>query len=183
MNENEALRIILEALDDEDVALFSTGYISRRAYSIKDREGNFYMLGSMGLLSSLGLGLALNNPDRRIVVIEGDGSFLMSLSVLPQVGYLAPRNFYHIVLDNGVYESTGGQPSASSSMNLLGVASCAGYATYSFGILDNLKEECFEKRGPAFVLVPVEPGEEVGSRVSLPPEKMVERLGKHLGAV
>lgn len=180
MNENEALRIILDALDDEDIALFSTGYISRRAYSIKDREGNFYMLGSMGLLSSLGLGLALQNPNRRITVIEGDGSFLMSLNTLPLVAHLAPKNFHHIVLDNGVYESTGGQPSISSYIDLGQIAVWSGYQ-WNFYSIKNLGE--FLVEGPTFMVVEVEPGGEVGSRVSLPPEKMVERLGKHLGAV
>ena len=80
--------------------------ISREAFNIRDRAENFYMIGSMGLLTALGLGLALQSPAWRIWVIEGDGSALMSLGTLPLIATLRAHNLIHVVLDNEVYEST-----------------------------------------------------------------------------
>ena len=88
MTRHEALEHILTPLSDRDLALFTTGMISREAFNIRDRAENFYMIGSMGLLNALGLGLALQSPARRVWVIEGDGSALMSLGTLPLIATL-----------------------------------------------------------------------------------------------
>lgn len=184
MNTPRALRVILSSLTDDDVALFTTGFISRRAFHIKDRDNNFYMLGSMGLLSALGLGIALNKPSSRVVVIEGDGSALMSLGNLPLIGSLKPTNFYHIVLDNGSYESTGGQPTIAREIDLSKIAEAAGYEQVSkVKKPDELLEtitELFNQKGPCFILVKVKPSEEIGQRVSLSPEEIKERLRRVL---
>lgn len=90
---------------DEDIALFSTGYISREAYGIKHRDGNFYMMGSMGLLSSIGIGLAMASK-KRVFVFDGDGSFFMGLDAVP---LMRKHNIVHIVLNNKQWSSTGGQ--------------------------------------------------------------------------
>ena len=92
-----------------------------------DRPANFYMLGSMGLLSSFGLGLALLAPELRVFVLEGDGSALMSLGTLPLIAAEHPANLIHVILDNEVYESTGGQPSISSQVELAELGRSAGY--------------------------------------------------------
>ena len=105
-----AIEKILEQVESGDVVLSTTGMISREVFQTKDRPGNFYMLGSMGLLSSFGLGLALLQPDRRVFVLEGDGSALMSLGTLPLIAAEQVANLIHLVLDNEAYESTGGQP-------------------------------------------------------------------------
>ena len=91
---------------DEDIALFSTGYISREAYDVKHRDGNFYMIGSMGLLSSIGIGISMASK-KRIFVFDGDGSFFMGLDALPLMQNR--RNIVHVVLNNGQWSSTGGQ--------------------------------------------------------------------------
>lgn len=123
----DAIRALLERLQPDDLALFTTGMISREAYGILDRPGNFYMIGSMGLLSSMGLGIALNQPARRVVVVEGDGSALMSLGNLPLIAHQAPPNYTHVVLDNEAYESTGNQPTISSTVDLAAQAEASGY--------------------------------------------------------
>jgi len=181
----EAIRAIISRLADRDVALFTTGMISREAYSLGDREGNFYMLGSMGLLSAFGLGIALNNPARRVVIVEGDGSALMSLGNFALIGSQQPRNLCHIVIDNEAYESTGGQPTVTSDVDLAQVASASGYA--SAGKVDNLDDlvkilpELVNSDGPAFLLVKVElVGKEVPGRVALSPIEIKQRLGGFL---
>ncbi|MDP6115250.1 MAG: thiamine pyrophosphate-dependent enzyme [Planctomycetota bacterium] len=128
MKRSEAIERILENIGETDLALFTTGMISREAFSAKDRDANFYMIGSMGLLAAMGLGIALNKPDRRIVVIEGDGSALMSLGTLPLIAHEAPGNFIHVILDNEAYESTGNQPSISRGRDLAKHAEASGYA-------------------------------------------------------
>ena len=128
MTRHEALEHILAPLSDRDLALFTTGMISREAFNIRDRAENFYMIGSMGLLNALGLGLALQSPAWRIWVIEGDGSALMSLGTLPLIATMRVPNLIHVVLDNEVYESTGGQPTISSEVDLAALAEAAGYA-------------------------------------------------------
>ncbi|PON13188.1 hypothetical protein C2W62_35680 [Candidatus Entotheonella serta] len=87
----EAIEAILTHVDTADMVLSTTGMISREVFTTEDRPGNFYMLGSMGLLSSLGLGLAVLAPQRRVWVLDGDGSALMSLGTLPLIATTAHR--------------------------------------------------------------------------------------------
>ncbi len=123
----DAVRIISEYLATDDLVVSTTGMISRELFVTEDRPGNFYMLGSMGLASSFALGLALLNPSRHVIVLEGDGSALMSMGTLALVASEAPSNFLHIILDNESYESTGGQPSISKQVDLAAIAASCGY--------------------------------------------------------
>jgi phosphonopyruvate decarboxylase len=85
------------------------------------------MVGSMGCVSSLGLGLARAQPQRRVVVLDGDGAALMRLGALATIGHEQPANLIHILLDNGVHDSTGGQATVASSADLAAVAAACGY--------------------------------------------------------
>jgi thiamine pyrophosphate-dependent acetolactate synthase large subunit-like protein len=105
----------------------ANGFISRWVCALGDDEANFYMIGSMGLASSIGLGIATAHPDVPVGVIDGDGNVLMNLGSLPMTGVLAPARFRHVVLDNGVYASTGNQPTISSRVALEDIARAAGY--------------------------------------------------------
>ena len=155
----QAIQKILEHVADADIVLNTTGMISREAFATQDRPGNFYMLGSMGLLGSLGLGLAVLTPQRRVFVLEGDGSVLMSLGALPLIAAERPGNLVHIVLDNEAYESTGGQPSISSRVDLGEVAKSAGYARVARVAeaedLDRALLGCALGDGPFLILVKV----------------------------
>jgi thiamine pyrophosphate-dependent acetolactate synthase large subunit-like protein len=128
---SRAIAIILEHAGPTDLVLSTTGMISREVFVTDDRRGNLYMLGSMGLVSSLALGLALLEPQRRVWVLEGDGSALMSLGALALVPTESPRNLVHIILDNEAYESTGGQPSVSRDVDLAEVGRSCGYPRVS----------------------------------------------------
>ena len=123
-----AIQAILRRVEANDLVLSTTGMISREVFVTDDRPANFYMIGSMGLLSSFGLGLALQSPDKRVYVLEGDGSALMSLGALPLIASERPTNLFHFILDNESYESTGAQPSISSKLDLAEVAKSCGYA-------------------------------------------------------
>jgi len=181
-----AIRCILSALKGS-LFVCATGMISREAYSADDREENFYMIGSMGLNSAIGLGLAIHLPHREVVVLDGDGSVLMNMGMLATVGQAAPGNFVHIVLDNRSYASTGGQPSISGEVALEEVARAAGYA-HATRIRDQIQLaqelDALDKRPrPAFHLVEVEPGNESGiSRVCHPPPEITRRFMRATGS-
>ena len=117
------------------------------------------MIGSMGLLSSFGLGLALLAPQRRVFVLEGDGSALMSLGALPLIAAEHPGNLVHIVLDNEAYESTGAQPSISSKVDLGEVAKSCGYRRVArVDAVEGLHRALFEcdlGNGPYLILAKV----------------------------
>ncbi len=102
------------------------GFPARELFSVQDRLDNFYMLGSMGLASSIGLGLALSQPEP-VYVIEGDGALLMNLGSLASIAREAPPNLCLIVIDNLVYGSTGNQPTArAAGTDLAALARAAG---------------------------------------------------------
>jgi len=117
-----AIKTILGRIDTDDLVLSTTGMISREVFVTSDRPANFYMIGSMGLLSSFGLGLALHSPEKRVYVLEGDGG------ALPLIASERPANLVHIILDNEAYESTGAQPSISSKVDLAEIGRSCGYA-------------------------------------------------------
>lgn len=127
VGQDEALAAIREGAGPVDALLATTGYTGRALYALGDRPSQFYMVGSMGCVSSLGLGLARARPDRRFVVIDGDGAVLMRMGALATIGHERPDNLVHVVLDNGVHDSTGGQATVSSTTDLAAVARACGY--------------------------------------------------------
>jgi phosphonopyruvate decarboxylase len=183
MTRYEALQHILAHLPAGHLALFTTGMISREAFNIDDRDENFYMIGSMGLLNALGLGLALQAPSHTIWVIEGDGSALMSLGTLPLIATCRPGNFIHVVLDNEAYESTGGQPTISSTVDLAALAQAAGYARVwrvdDAVSLQQALQETVHTPGLTFVRAKVTGRAPEGlGRVSLTPEEIKQRFAQ-----
>ena len=153
----KAIEKILEQVEVGDLVLSTTGMISREVFVANDRPENFYMIGSMGLLSSFGLGVALLNPDKRVFVLEGDGSALMSLGTLPLIAVENPGNLFHIILDNETYESTGAQPSISSDVDIANVGRSCGYKHVArvdeMVGLQNALLDCDMGYGPTMVLV------------------------------
>ena len=123
------LRVIQQSSAPEtgDLVIATTGYTGRELYALEDRPNQFYMVGSMGCASSFALGVALTRPDRRVVVVDGDGAVLMRMGALAVLGTQKPANLIHIVLDNGSYESTGNQATVSPSVDLCTVARACGY--------------------------------------------------------
>jgi len=128
LNKNQAIKIITDNIEGPIIS--ANGHISRNLYGINELPSNFYMIGSMGLASSIGLGVALKNPKKRIFVLDGDGNILMNLGSLTTIGTLKPENLVHFVLDNGIHESTGGQPTHSNKIELEKIAKAANYIVY-----------------------------------------------------
>lgn len=117
---------LLAELTDE-LLVSTTGYLSRQAHHERDRPDSFYMQGSMGHAAAIGLGLADARPDRRTVVLDGDGAFLMHLGTGSTIGASGVDNLVHVVVDNGCYESTGCQPSTSATVDWSALGTALGY--------------------------------------------------------
>jgi len=183
ISRREALGVALKELDDEPV-VHANGYMCRESFAIGDRPQNFYMIGSMGLASAIGLGLALVGPERRSVVFDGDGNLLMSLGTLAMVGSLGPRNLVHLVFDNGVYGSTGGQPSPSRRTRLDRIAAGAGYRTTravaSPAEIALAVRSAGVETGPHFVLVKVTPAESPAPRIPHTPRAIRDRVRQRM---
>jgi sulfopyruvate decarboxylase beta subunit len=184
MKGTEAFEEIIPLLTDE-IAIHANGYICRESFNIKDRENNFYMIGSMGLASSIGLGVAVSRPDQKTIIIDGDGNVLMSMGTLAMIAAAAPKNLIHIVIDNEAYESTGRQRSLSESVSLEKVAQSAGYLQTKKVTNKNQIKDAFQelmgKDGPSFLLVKVEPSfDKSTGRVHHTPEEITSRFMKSI---
>ena len=127
-----------------------------------DQKMDLPISGAMGKASSVGLGVALAQPDKKVLILDGDGSLLMNLGSLVTLSNKSPKNLYHFLFNNNVYAVTGGQPIPGAEVSdWEGMAEAAGYAkVFSFDNLEDLTtglDEVFESEGPVFVHLRVEP--------------------------
>lgn len=180
MKRYEAIEVITESLKGDELVISANGMISRELFSIKESPNNFYMLGSMGLASSIGFGLAFSLPNKKVVVIDGDGNILMNLGSLATIGHFAPNNLVHIVLDNEMHASTGGQPTVSNTVQLEEVANATGFRiakrVSSSEDLHLSVRGVLRSKGPSFILVKIEKGERDVPRVSYEPTYIKDRF-------
>src|SRR2546423_3013982 len=127
MTRADAVARVADALQPDWLAIACNGMIARELFTQHDAPTCFYMIGSMGLAASIGLGLAIVQPARIVVVFDGDGNVLMSMGALGSVAAAAPRNLYHVVFDNASHGSTGDQETISNRVPIEKVAAAAGY--------------------------------------------------------
>ena len=166
------------------VILASTGYAGRELYKIKDDNNHFYMVGSMGCISSFGLGLALVKPDLKVILIDGDGAALMRLGNLTTIGSYSPPNIIHFLLDNEIHESTGGQYTVSRSIDFAQIAVACGYQNVTR--LSNIKlldEAIFEDKGKGPIFYHCKTRGETNRslpRPTISPKDVAKRLKEHL---
>ena len=125
-NRYQTLEKTLECVSDETALIATAGKCGRELFTIADRPQHIYQVGSMGGASGMGLGVALNT-DKPVVVLDGDGAALMKMGSLATIGAYAPENLIHVVLDNGVHDSTGGQATVSPHVDFAQVALACGY--------------------------------------------------------
>ena len=125
----EALRLVVaQTPADGTVLLATTGFCGRELYAIDDRPNQLYMVGSMGCILPFALGLALARPDLRVIALDGDGAALMRMGAFATAGAYGPSNLWHLLLDNGVHDSTGGQATVAPFVSFAEVAAACGYA-------------------------------------------------------
>jgi len=182
MIRKEAVEIIGKHIGKNPI-ISANGFMSRDLFEVNDKESNFYMIGSMGLASSIGLGIALKNPQKKVYVFDGDGNILMNLGSLVTIGSLKPKNLIHIIFDNNSHESTGGQPTNSSKINLGKIAKEVNYKVFvikSKTKLIILLKDLKKLKGPIFLLIKISTSKERSKRVSWDPKAIRDRVMKTL---
>ena len=178
------LSAVQAAVQPNDLIVATTGYTGRELYACGDRPNQLYMVGSMGCALSVGLGLAVACPERRVIVIDGDGAALMRLGAMATTGYERPPNLVHVLLDNGVHESTGSQRTVSRSIDFCGLAAACGYPR----VAEVARPEDI---GPAigqpapelnFIHVPIMPGVPELPRPGISPEDVAARFRSYISS-
>jgi phosphonopyruvate decarboxylase len=184
----DALTALLAAKRDDDVVIATTGFTGRELFTLGDAPNQLYMVGAMGGASAVGLGLALLRPERRVLVIDGDGAVLMRMGNLAMVGAHAPRNLLHLVLDNEAHDSTGAQATLSRGVAFGAVAQACGYArvvgTDSLAVLAEELARHTAQSGPTLVHFRTRTGTlaKLG-RPKISPAEAKARLRQHLSTL
>lgn len=161
MKRDECFRLLARHVKDEAVVATYSSAVDWVA--VAPRTLNYTSIGAMGLDSSHGLGLALGRPDRRVIVLQGDGSLLMNLGSLVTIAAVAPKNLIYLVAQNETYEANGGHPIPAPKVDFAGLARAAGYAAiYDFsdlGVFAQQVAHVLEQQGPVFATLHVEPSQ------------------------
>jgi len=178
MNRKEAIQAIVGEIGTDPIVA-ANGYISRDLYEVSDRKENFYMIGSMGLASSIALGVAIKNPKIKVYVFDGDGNILMNLGSLATIGNLKPKNLIHIVFDNHAHESTGGQPTNTKKIHLEKISKSVNFTVAKISTKQRLVQTIkkFNKMsGPIMLVVQIQKSKKISSRVEIKPDIIHQRF-------
>jgi len=192
VSRQDALReVVARTPVGSTAVLATTGFCGRELYAIEDRPNQLYMVGSMGCVTPLALGLALARPDLRVVALDGDGAALMRLGAFATVGAYGPRNLFHLLLDNGVHDSTGGQATVSAGVSFAEIAAACGYASsletddvsrIGAWLSEPPADGACSLQGPTFARLFTRPGSPDGlPRPSVTPIDVRTRLMQHFG--
>ena len=186
MNRFELLSLLQETLQ-YNLVVCNIGLPSQELYKVNDRPNYFYMLGSMGLSSSIGLGLSLT-IDKNVISIDGDGSVLMNMSTLATIGNRAPINYTLLIIDNGSYGSTGDQKTFTSEKTSLKnvaigagcekVIECSGMET-----LENLNKALADKDHSYVIISKINSGNVAIKTIPLNPITIRDRFRRSIGLV
>ena len=175
----ELLQEIVPILDGDELVVCNIGFPSQELYALNDSERFFYMLGSMGLSSSIGLGLSKTTP-KKVISIDGDGSVLMNLGTLSTIANFAPKNYILFIVDNGAYGSTGDQPThTSGKTDLAALARAAGiekvHAVDGKAAKGKLSS-CLLEDGPHVIVAKVAPGSPKLTAIPMSPGAIRDRF-------
>lgn len=134
MSREEAIEVVLNEMPENTIYAATTGRATRELYFLREKRNetkshDFLNVGSMGHASSVALGMAMECPKRNVVVLDGDGAAIMHMGAMAMVSNKNIPNFLHIILNNGVHESVGSQPSVGQKINFTKIAEACGYAT------------------------------------------------------
>ena len=180
----QVLETVQQLTTSEDVLIATTGFAGRELYALDDRPNQLYVVGSMGCASSLALGLSLALPNRRVLLLDGDGAALMRLGNLATIGQHAGPNYVHILLDNEQHESTGGQATVSAGIDFAHLATSCGYSAAICGDNTELLPSLLELKldGPRMAHLKISAGTANDlPRPNISPPEVLLRLKKHLG--
>ena len=167
MSREEAIQTVAAALGEKDCIVSTTGMISRELFEYRAGKGegherDFLTVGSMGHASQIALGIAMAQPERRVWCFDGDGAAIMHMGSMAIVASKAPKNYVHVVFNNGAHDSVGGQPTVGLKIDLPAVAMDVGYkATFTVDSKDALNvilSEVKNLEGPVLIEIKVKKG-------------------------
>ena len=182
MNRIDAMELILKYFDNSPI-ISANGYISRDLFNVKDKESNFYMIGSMGLASSIGLGVAIKNPKQKVLIFDGDGNLLMNLGSITTIGSKKPKNLIHVIFDNSIHDSTGGQPTNSKYVEIKKLGLASNYRVFSISRKSTLElklNKIMNIDGPIMLVIKIEKNSMIGKRVNIKPISIRNRFMTYL---
>jgi thiamine pyrophosphate-dependent acetolactate synthase large subunit-like protein len=168
VNRFDLTRRLVAKLKNEEAVIGGIGNSNFDLWSAGHRPQNFYMLGSMGLAIPIALGVALAQPRRHVIALEGDGSLLMQLGCLVTVAALRPKNLTMVIMDNGLYQITGGQATPAAGIaDYVALARAAGLAKCAWAAdeedFDGLVDEALAGGGPTFIAARIDEKPGVGT--------------------
>lgn len=192
MSREDAIKFVVESLGEKDVVVSTTGMISRELFEVREarnqgHDRDFLTVGSMGHASQIALGIALEKKERTIWCFDGDGSTIMHMGSMAIVAGQAPKNYVHIVFNNGAHDSVGGQPTVGLKIDIPAVAKAVGYnATFSIDCRDALEAIMKDVKaidGPVLLEIKVKKGnrKDLGRPTTTPiqnKEALIEFLSK-----
>jgi thiamine pyrophosphate-dependent acetolactate synthase large subunit-like protein len=185
LNRAELTKRLVAKLTREEAVIAGIGNTNFDLYAAGHRAQNFYMLGSMGLACPIAFGVALAQPERGVIALEGDGSILMTLGCLATIGMVRPRNLTIIIMDNGIYQITGKQTAATAgSADIVAIARGAGIANSHWVRDDKHFEKLiarrFDEGGPVLLAAKID---DQGGTVQTPrdPTLIRQRFMRGLG--
>lgn len=164
LSREEALKLVVDNLDNTDIVVSTTGKLSRELFEYREakeqeHEKDFLTVGSMGHSSSIALGIAIEKPERNVYCLDGDGAFIMHMGAISNVGSLSLKNYRHIIFNNGAHESVGGQPTLGFNLDIPSISRACGY---KYAVTVSEKEEILQAinnlknaDGPALVEIRV----------------------------
>ena len=168
LSREEAIQTVAAALGEKDVIVSTTGMISRELFEYRvamnqGHERDFLTVGSMGHASQIALGIALEKKDRKVWCFDGDGASIMHMGSMAIVAQKAPKNYVHVVFNNGAHDSVGGQPTVGLSIDLPAIAKAVGYkVVISVSSKDELEKQLStinsQLEGPIFIEIRVKKG-------------------------
>jgi phosphonopyruvate decarboxylase len=161
-----ALEQLLQLCAEEDLIVSTTGKTSREVFELRVKHGqkqrDFLTVGGMGHTASIALGVAIGQPQRRVVCLDGDGSMLMHMGSMPVISSYKPQRFVHVLLNNGSHESVGGQATSANQVNFEKLAAAVGYAGYAQAhdapSLQHAWQSLCEQTGPVLLEVKIKNG-------------------------
>ena len=167
LSREEAIRTVAAALGEKDCIVSTTGMISRELFEYRTamnqgHERDFLTVGSMGHASQIALGIALAQPERQVWCFDGDGATIMHMGSMAIVADKAPKNYIHVVFNNGAHDSVGGQPTVGLKIDLPAVAEAVGYkASYSIETIQDFVQllgKVKDQKGPVLLEIKVKKG-------------------------
>jgi thiamine pyrophosphate-dependent acetolactate synthase large subunit-like protein len=184
MNRFDLTSKLVAKLKLEEAVIGGIGNTNFDLWAAGHRPQNFYMLGSMGLAFPIALGVALAQPKRRVVALEGDGSLLMQLGCLATIATLAPTNLTLVVMDNGIYQITGSQPTPGQHADIVAIAAGCGLANGAWAAdeedFERLLDDALATDGPSLIAARIDDKPGVGA-TKRDPVQIRERFMQGLG--